>query len=209
MEVKNHPNVHNNLERQTRFMTRWTHADPEIPELFPVIRKDMAKNMSALLPLIQDETKYGFRELNISTEWKQIPIQSTIQRIVALITSRSFIGLPICHNEAWLELATSYTTAIGHVQDDYNRMHPAAVQFMAPFLKSVRAARRYITKAEPILAPLVASVLLDEEKASSPLEAGDPGALISWLLSYIPEKDRNTKRISIDQLVVSLAAHMS
>lgn len=203
METKNHPAIHHNLERQTRFMSRWTHADPEKPELYPTIRIDMAKNMSALLPLMQDETKYGFSELEISSEWKELRIQSTMARLVALITSRAFIGEPLSRKDEWLQLALNYTSALGRVQNDYNRLHPTIVSLMAPFLKSVRTARQYVSKAEPLLAPLVSSILLNQEK-SVVLQPGEPGAVISWLLAYLPEKDRTTTRIAIDQLLVSL-----
>lgn len=208
MEVKNHSSIHHNLERQTRFMSRWTHADPEKPEIYPTIRIDMAKNMSALLPLIQEETRYGFSELDISSEWKELRIQSTMARLVALITSRAFIGEPLSRKDEWLRLTLNYTSALGRVQNDYNSHHPTLVRFMAPFLTSVRTARQYVKRAEPLLAPLVSSVLSNEEKSMA-LQAGEPGALISWLLAYLPEKDRTTTRIAIDQLVVSLRTPVS
>lgn len=204
MEVKSNPAAHHNLERQTRFMSRWTHARVDREEIFPVIRRDVPKHIDGILPLIQAEARYAFEELNVSSEWMQIQVQPVAQRMIALLTSSVFVGKELGRTEEWLKLSTSYTTALGHVQDDYNRLHPIAAQVMAPFLKSVHAARNYISQAQPLLEPLVSKILAAEKEGKGTLPAGSPGALVSWLLSYIPPNERTSTRIAEGQLGVGL-----
>jgi hypothetical protein len=204
IETKTHLTVDSRIERTERFMTFWTECEVEKhQESLSALLKDLSKNMNKILPLVQDEVRYGIEELKPSPEWKQIPLVPMIQRMIALTSGRVFVGEPISRSEGWLDLSINYAGAIGKIQDDYMTYTPWLAYTIAPFLKSVRTARNYMAKAQVWLEPLVKEVIRAERNETGSIKPGSPGAFMAWMLQYIPEHLQSTKRLTINQMVVS------
>lgn len=202
MESKTHPAADVSAERNERFMGHWTRAGVQNTEIYSAIRQDLSKNLNIVLPLIQDETKYAFKELNIQSEWTSVNINSAMLRMIALISGRVFVGSPLSRSEEWLDASINYTRALSKVQDDYLGLGPVLSNIAAPFLSSVWRARGYMTKAQTWMRPLVAEILAAEKTMDGPSKAGVTGCFISWLLKYIPDSDKTATRVGEDQMIV-------
>ncbi|KAM6485446.1 cytochrome P450 [Trichoderma sp. SZMC 28011] len=206
MESKTHPAADVSAERNERFMGHWTCAGVQNAEIYSAIRQDLSKNLNIVLPLIQDETKYAFKELKIQSEWTSVNINSAMLRMIALISGRVFVGSPLSRSEEWLDASINYTRALSKVQDDYLGLGPVLSNIAAPFLSSVWKARGYMTKAQTWMRPLVAEILASEKSMDGPSKAGVTGCFISWLLKYIPDAHKTATRVGEDQMIVSFAA---
>ncbi|KAK0762080.1 hypothetical protein N5P37_004881 [Trichoderma harzianum] len=134
MESKAHPAADVSAETNERFMGHWTRV--QNTEIYSAIRQDLSKNLNIVLPLIQDETKYAFKELNIQSEWTSVNINSAMLRMIALISGRVFVGSPLSRSEEWLDASINYTRALSKVQDDYLGLGPVLSNIAAPFLSS-------------------------------------------------------------------------
>ncbi|KAK3315642.1 cytochrome P450 [Apodospora peruviana] len=67
-----------------------------------VIRKDMARVLEILADAVDDELKYAVPEhLNVATQ-EDVDVLETMRWIVAQISSRFTVGLPLCRNKDYL-----------------------------------------------------------------------------------------------------------
>ncbi len=237
LESKHNPAVDMDAVTYSRFMGRWTHVGSNRGEMLAAIRQDLTKSIAGILPLIQDEARYAFaHELDgalpppgdVDTDdrggWRPFPLYVTLLRMVALLSGRVFVGLPLNRSEAWVDASINYTPALVAVMHDSTRFHPLLIPFVAPFLPSVRRVRTYLARAQLWMRPLVAEVLAHEKSsqqkrdpekdaaamdrygraatAATPVKVGVRGTLISWLLKYLPDEDKTPERIGIDQMIV-------
>jgi cytochrome P450 len=74
------------------------------------IRQDLNRNLSATLPLLLAEVGYATdSSIGPAPAWKPVPIYPTALRMVALLTGRTFVGLPLSRDEAWIETSVELT----------------------------------------------------------------------------------------------------
>ncbi|CAD6446132.1 7615435c-f8b0-4d97-b05e-86868eac4630 [Sclerotinia trifoliorum] len=74
------------------------------------IRQDLNRNLAATLPSLLAEVEYATQaSVGPVHAWKPVPIYSTSLRIVALLTGRVFVGLPLSRSEAWVKTSVELT----------------------------------------------------------------------------------------------------
>lgn len=75
------------------------------PSFVKTVSCDLTRNLGRILPEVIDECYYAFPEnLGEPSGWTPITIHPKVVRMVALLTSRVFIGLPVCRDEKWLQV---------------------------------------------------------------------------------------------------------
>ncbi|KUJ14117.1 cytochrome P450 [Mollisia scopiformis] len=97
--------------------TDYTLLDPSMarnPIHETIVRRDLTRSLGALIPDIHEELNVAIDEyLGKDTEnWVDISVFSDMQKIVARISNRIFVGLPLCRNEEYLVNAGKFATDI-------------------------------------------------------------------------------------------------
>jgi cytochrome P450 monooxygenase-3 len=191
-----------------QFLGRFTKIGENRPELFHTIRVDLTKNIGAILPVLQAESSYAIDvELGSPNDWTAIMLYPKILRLVALLSGRVFVGLPLSRNEEWLKMSIEYTMDVMGVQMAAGKWQPMLQPLVARFMPEVRKARQTLATATKHMEPLVRHIMAEHglEKLA-PAQAGTKGSFISWILNNSPNTLRTAKRMGESQMVVSFVA---
>ncbi|KAF2661050.1 cytochrome P450 monooxygenase-like protein [Lophiostoma macrostomum CBS 122681] len=172
---------------------------------FRTLQEKLTPNLARLSFPMQDELDLAMREeLPICNDWTPIKPYHTILRLVARVSARVFLGLPLCRSEEWLEISTEFTenTFITLV---VLRLFP---QFLhrpiAWLLPSAWRATNYIRKAKKLLVPEIkrrkASANASSAKRENSLN------LLSWMMEIATPEESRPQDLAHLEVVISLAS---
>ncbi|KAI0800577.1 cytochrome P450 [Fomes fomentarius] len=160
-----------------------------------VIRNQLTRALPLVLPEIIDELDVAmptYLPLK-GDEWVTVTMVSTLQKVVARISSRVFVGLPLCRNRDYLDIVVNF--AIDMISDRNRFMgYPQFLRSLIARLKSDTG--RNVGKASQYLSPI-----FDERRVM--LEAfgegysGKPKDLLQWIL------EEGIRRGSSDQAMAT------
>jgi len=109
------------------------------------VTRDLATEVSAVL-----EKRWGN-----STEWHDTDLGTDVLKLVAVLSTRVFMGEELAHNDEWLDIAINFTVDIFGAGRDLRRW-PALLRPLANiFLKSNRSLRASGKRAHEIIQPIV------------------------------------------------------
>lgn len=164
---------------------------------------DLTRNVEKNLQLFQEEVQYAFdQNIGECATWTPIPGYERMLRVISLLSSRVFVGLPLSRDEQWIKTTCQYAldgAAGAHALTPY----PTALRpLVAPFL--LGSLQKHRALAKRMMQPLV-------DKFSAATEDGlavgsiDGGDLIKYLLSHY-KGTVTAERLSRDQLIATFVA---
>ena len=82
------------------------------PELIPsTLRVKVSQSLGLVTNHLVEETTAAVHELyGESFGWQSIAIKEQNLRLIARLSSRVFLGKPVCRNKRWLEIARGHTS---------------------------------------------------------------------------------------------------
>ena len=94
-----------------KFLGKYTGiGSTEHPEAIQAIRIDLTRNIGKVLGDLQDEIQYSFdKEIGSCPEWKDMSVYTTVINVIASLSARAFVGLPLCRDQEWLEKTKNFT----------------------------------------------------------------------------------------------------
>ncbi|RPD64698.1 cytochrome P450 [Lentinus tigrinus ALCF2SS1-6] len=173
-----------------------------------IIREKLMRSLVAVLPDVIDELQSAVPDYIHAEddEWISVNALQTILNIVARTSNRVFVGLAICRNQEYLNLAIRFTLDV--VKDAFLvRNLPESMR--ASFSRYLGSGKRTARQAIPHLKPL-----LDDRRAKL-IEHGDaypgkPNDMLQWILEEaIPRSYTDVQIIERILLVNFAAIHTS
>lgn len=75
------------------------------PWQFSLVKTQLNSIIQQMIPALNEELSLAFdKHLGSDTEnWKEVPLEATLRRIIAQASSRFTVGLPLCRNEEYLD----------------------------------------------------------------------------------------------------------
>ncbi|PGH15368.1 hypothetical protein AJ80_05552 [Polytolypa hystricis UAMH7299] len=190
----------------TIFVGAYTHFGKSADELDTAIRIDLTRNVEKNLQLFQDEIPYAFQQnIGECKTWTPILGYKKMLRIVSLLSSRAFVGLPLSRNEEWIQTTCQYAidgAAGAHALTPY----PTILRpLVAPFL--LRSLKRHRNLARTMMQPLVKKFATAESNGINPTEDENTagGDLIQYLLTHY-KGPVTADRLARDQLIATFVA---
>lgn len=172
--------------------SKYTHMDVGDPSIPHTVKANLTPALPRLNATISDEVESSFlREMPPCDDWTPININSKLQRIVAMVSGRVFVGPELCHDEAYLDAAVNYTVEIVGATQAVDNMAPWKRPFLASRLPEVKRVEARLKQADAFLKPVVQKRL-----ELSPEDR--PDDMLQWLLN-------NQKRFGVDKTVQTLA----
>lgn len=197
-----------------RFMVPYTKAN--LPhEVIDAVKFDVTRNISKILGELQDETAYIFdKQIGDQPTWKVFPVYYSILQIVAGLSSRTFVGLPLCRDPEWVAANITFTIDVMRAVNAITAWHPFLRPIVSPFLPALRSLRAYRKLGSEKMKPQVMSIMQKlktrtAEKlpiAGSHEEEGDFN-LVRWIFNHYKDIDSITPtEVGRWQMMVSFAA---
>lgn len=90
-------------EMYDRFLGKYTAVAPNSHAMVQAVKIDLTRAMGGnVLPILQDEAGFAAQQcLSVQGGWKDVTLYSATTRMIALMSGRVFVGLPLSRNEEW------------------------------------------------------------------------------------------------------------
>ena len=178
------------------------------------IKQDLTRNISKTLDNLWEEVEYAFENvidtISDSQEgWKTVPVYGKVLNIVALLSGRVFVGLPLSRDPEWVKATIAYTVILGMTVGMLWKKPWWQRPILAPLY--FRTLHKTTKTAAKCLKPLLEEHAIAGKagtKTQLTKEQKD-GQLIQWLVSHTPSNSDgkiDVHQLAHDQLTVSLAA---
>ncbi|KAM5541320.1 hypothetical protein V8D89_004874 [Ganoderma adspersum] len=169
-----------------------------------VVKEKLTRTLPTVLPDVIDEVTIAVQDhiLTREGEWTSVEVLPVMQKIIARVSNRAFVGLPLCRNEEYLTLAVDFAI-------DF--MKTIVVLRLFPrFLKPIVAlffnlVKRDTERAVPFLRPMIE----ERQRASAELGEGwndKPNDLLQFLLDKATPKNESVFTIAQRLLTLNFAA---
>ncbi|KAM0811992.1 putative Cytochrome P450 [Seiridium cardinale] len=190
------------------FQGRYTYVGTEIDDIIHAIRSDLTKRISDILPLLQNETEYCLEHaIGEATTWTSVPAYVTMVRMIAILSGRVFVGLPLSREEKWIQKTMNYTSDIGNLLRAAHNWNHVIRPFILPFLPETRRVVGTLHEARALIQPVADEALRHhDEQGDVPVKAGLRGSFISWMMRYQSAEQRTAERTGINQMILSFVA---
>ncbi|KAF7340466.1 hypothetical protein MVEN_01966900 [Mycena venus] len=168
------------------------------------IRTSLTRNLHACFPDVRDEIVCAFNDILQlqGSEWKSLPVLPTIMAIVARVSNRLFVGLPLCRDRAYLQNNVEYTIDVIRSANRILLFPPFLRPIVGPFISSKNKSN---ARALKILGPLIEE-RLSKERELGPDWPGKPNDLISWFLEIAVGEQREVLPLTLRILSTNMAA---
>jgi hypothetical protein len=186
------------------FLHRHTTIGDNRPEVIQAVKNELTRNISSVLDCLQDEVRYSLdKEIGDCPDWKPIYLYRAMANVVALMSGRTFVGLPLSREQEWLDVSINFTIDAVAAARAARKWHPLMRPFVAPFLKEIRRVKEYKKRGAELLAPYmeqkVLDQIMDEPKKSVDEEQS---AFTGWVLKYTKDSEkRDPSVLALNQIV--------
>ena len=186
-----------------KFLGKYTGiGSTEHPEAVAAIKLDLTRNIGKILGDLQDEVSFCIdTEIGDCPSWKEVTVYPTIVQIVAGLSARAFVGLPLCRDKEWTQATMDFTRdtiVLMHM----NSLLPLSLQpYLSPLLPAFRKLAGYRRFAGNKLMPQVTHILakyqekLNSFKTMSESEAMEEAEknnfnLVHWIIGHFQDPER-------------------
>ncbi|KAF7320661.1 Cytochrome P450 [Mycena chlorophos] len=170
------------------------------------VRGSLTRNLSRCFPEVRDEIVLAFDEILgkqlDGTEWKAFRIQEMTMQIVARTSNRLFVGVPLCRVPEWIQMNIDYTINAFVRAQIISLLPEFTKPIIAPLISSKNRSLRHALR---FLLPVLKE-RLESELVQGKERPDRPNDLISWLLDYAPDYERDEKAIALRILAVNASA---
>ncbi|OCK94106.1 putative cytochrome P450 [Cenococcum geophilum 1.58] len=205
-EIKAQPESILSFQKQVseRFLGKYTGLGVN-DTLVRSVKVDLTKNIIQILGELSEEVDYSVG-LNIGDcpEWKPIQLYHTLSTLVALLSGRIFVGLPLSRDPFWIKATLSYTIE-GFVGSDklwkYPRFLHPLMQF---FIPEIRNVKKYLAEGAKNLGPIMKERrdLMAKDRNYKP-----PSDMIQWIVDNSEENNQeDVNYVSKTQMLISVVA---
>jgi cytochrome P450 len=186
-------------------------------ETTEAIKIDLTRNISKVLSDLQDEMVYACdREIGECPKWTEVPVYDKALQLVALISGRTFVGLPLSRDKEWTDATINFTSDTLRAVRAIEKYHPLVRPLISRLLPEMKGLRAYREFAGEKLKPQVDAILTCRSKEANghvPEDLPDDDVvksdfnMIHWTLNHL--KDMNSAdAISLgqSQMLIAFAA---
>ncbi|KAJ7767232.1 cytochrome P450 [Mycena metata] len=168
------------------------------------IRTSLTRNLHTCFPEVRDEIICAFNDvLQVqSSDWKTLPVLPTMMAVVARVSNRIFVGLPLCRNKTYLQNNVQFAIDVFR-SGQRIALFPA---FLRPLVaRLITSKNKSFATAVKLLGPTIEERLL-KEREMGPDWPGKSNDLISWLLDTAEGEERTVPALVLRVLAINFAA---
>jgi hypothetical protein len=86
-----------------RYLGKYTAFASNDDPMVKAIKNDLTRSIEDILPVLEDETKFALEDClgDCKQEWTTKNLQNVSTKLIALLSGRIFVGLPLSRDEEW------------------------------------------------------------------------------------------------------------
>ncbi|KAL8826324.1 MAG: hypothetical protein Q9191_003875 [Dirinaria sp. TL-2023a] len=120
---------------------------------------------------VYDEVLYGFdKEMPPCNDWTEVDIQDILVRIIALVSGRVFVGLPMSRNQEYIDCIILFTLNVWYCVPDI-RWYPERLRWLTKYISpKVRKVHQSLDTMKRLMRPIIKANLkhLNEDEMTAP-----------------------------------------
>lgn len=136
---------------------------------------------------------------DVTENWTAIPALPYALQIVNRLTGRVFVGPELYRQPEYIRKYIIFTADAAMVRNDLQQHNQFLRPWVTPFLFSLKRVKRHLRDAKNWIDPIIAELLSKISEKTKTVAAGSRGAWISWLLKYLPDHEKTSKRLGLIQ----------
>lgn len=179
------------------------------PIMISVVKNDISRQVASSLAYLQDEAAYSFKQqLGPCEDWTSFVLYPKVAEIVALVSSRVFVGRPLSRDKEWVSATINYTFEAMKAKNAIPKLPGWILSIIGPHIKEVKSLHKFREHASDLMKPILDAQLAKEGNEKLYSEEGDEaGNGISWILARMgAEERRDPKKLANQMLGLSFAA---
>lgn len=169
-----------------------------------LVRVKLTQSLNLITHDLVDETTAATKDIwGDDSEWHTVLLKGTISELVTRLSSRVFLGLPLCRNKRWLDIAQNYTVD-AFVAARLMRMVPGVIRPLAYLLiPQCWRLRSQVIDARKLIMP---EIEMRKERAQKAMEAGKKPPKTSDTIGWMYEISRGR---DVDYVAAQLSLTMA
>ncbi|KAL9122768.1 MAG: hypothetical protein Q9187_000685 [Circinaria calcarea] len=171
--------------------------------------RELTSNIGLFIAPIRDELDFAIKtEMPQTHEWVEVPIVDVLLRIIARVSARVFVGLPLCRDPEWLQLSMEFTiNAFGTAMS--LRMLPSFLHFLHPvivrFLPSWHRLHQNRRVAQKLITPIIERHVRERKNGSA--SRGEISTLLTWMSDFADnELEADPENLAHRQIMIGLGS---
>ncbi|KAI1337313.1 cytochrome P450 [Xylariaceae sp. FL0016] len=170
---------------------------------FRVIERKLAPELPKYLLLAKEEMHCIWDTIMPQNEdWATVDIQRVIRRLVAGISSRLFLGSPICRDPRWLDLALEFPSDVNQTAFALRALPSWLHPLIARLLPSRRRMKKKLDLAAQILAPTMDSMSRQGETDGQ----SENETLLQWMMDHGNTQETRLHEMATRSCLLMLAS---
>ncbi|KAL8721582.1 MAG: hypothetical protein Q9181_007677 [Wetmoreana brouardii] len=170
----------------------------------------MSPHLHAYVDLVRDELDYAMAmEMPESDKWTGVVLGETLLRLVACISARFIVGLPLCRNEEWLRVSTIVGLNV-FTQVLVIRLLPPLLQPFTPIIARCLPMwyrlRENLDMAYQLLRPFITELQAAEKPIATSESDGPPPLLHLMAKNGRKDNERDPVNIARRQIFLGLGS---
>ncbi|KAI0071573.1 cytochrome P450 [Panus rudis PR-1116 ss-1] len=179
------------------------HEIEKDPLHIEIIRVQLTRQLANVFSDIRDEVVAAYDDYMPSTEdWSPVYMLPIMQRVVARVSSRVFVGLPMCRNSKYLDLAINHTHTVSRTRKLFTWVPEPLKWIVGQFIKE---SHRSVQLGLYYLQPLIEERIENLRKYGGAW-TGKPNDFLQWMIEISLEKGKTIDTIVRSILVTNFAA---
>ena len=173
-------------------------------EFDAAMRYDLTRNTPTVLASFNAEVSHAIEEnIGPCRTWTALKPRAAMCRVASLMSGRAFVGVPLSHDEEWVEATVNYTGNVTQAWLVLRTLNRFIRPLVAPFLPQVKALMRMREMTSAKMAPLLEKMARGEDKGNSGESPG--GDMIRWFQGRY-DTDASPRELARDQLLATFAS---
>lgn len=169
-----------------------------------ITRVKLTQSLNLITHDLVDETTAAVHDIfGEESQWHAAPLKDSVAELVTRLSSRVFLGKPLCRNKRWLDIAQNYTVD-SFIGSRLMRMAPAIFRPITYwFIPHCTRLRAQVRDARELIMPEVEK---RKERAQKALEAGQKPPKTADTIGWMYEIARGRE---VDYVAAQLSLTMA
>lgn len=138
----------------------------------------------------------------MASDWTEVDIQSVVRNLVSQMSSKIFVGFPLCRDPKWLDLALTFPGDVNTTAFTLRASPPWVHPIIARLIPARYRMKRKIDLATNIIRPLVAKGGEKHRKSRH----GEDDTLLDWMMNNGDEKETCLGEMATRLCLLTLAS---
>lgn len=168
------------------------------------LRNDLNRK-SATIPTLIEETNYAFSTtLQEYNDWTPVKVFPNINRMVAMVSGRIFLGKILSRQEEWVSISTQWSNDVFALLRRTARYPTWIRDYVTPYFSETQKVLEQRKRAKNFLSPSFEEQLHAKRQGLPPPDEEE--SLATWMMKYLTPQHMQVESLVRHQLGISWAS---